>query len=238
MNIQEFTKQHIDKRTVDFNKHFRDVLAWNNVASASDTFDISDARYTKQTELVMEEYRELRKALKEDNIVEIYDGLADLFVVLSFLYALDSNRNECVVDYNDFVVTVDRYTEIVDIFDMDPDAVQQYLLSSTGDEIAVALDKLLKQLAVISYSTLVLNDVMRSNWSKFPLVDEVDFSAEKARIEAAGRYSDIRAEKIEYKGELRYVMRDGLGKVMKPSTMSQPKIAQILGIEIEQIESN
>lgn len=238
MNIQEFTKQHIDQKTVDFNKHFRDVLAWNQVGSTVQPFDVSDAKYIKQAELVMEEYRELTKALNENNIVEIYDGLADLFVVLSFMYALDSNRNECVIDYNDFVVTVDRYTEIVDVFDMHPDDVQQYLLNATGDEIAVALDKLLKQLAVISYSTLVLNDVMRSNWTKFPLVDEVDIEAEKTRIEAAGRYTNISATKVQYKGDLRYVIRDGFGKIMKPSTMSQPKIAQILGIETEQDESN
>lgn len=79
------------------------------------------------------------------------------------------------------------------------------------------------------------NEVHRSNMSKF--VNVSDFSAKKlvefaksevARITEEGRYTEIVWDVVEVSGESYLTLKDGNGKVLKPSTFSKAELGGIL----------
>lgn len=70
-----------------------------------------------------------------------------------------------------------------------------------------------------------LNEVLHSNWSKFPEVDNVNPSSECTYIESLGRYTNITYKICTLSnGKQVYVFRDGNGKIVKPSTFVEPDI--------------
>ena len=76
---------------------------------------------------------------------------------------------------------------------------------------------------------LAFKEVMESNWSKFPLVDNVNPLDEVKYIENQGRYTNVRFERnIDLNGNERYIFKDGNGKVVKPSTFKEPKLANFI----------
>ncbi|MFC0178572.1 hypothetical protein [Thorsellia kenyensis] len=67
------------------------VVEWNNVARG-DHFEVTEEAINHQVSLVKEESEELDLAIKNNDIIEIYDALADIFVVNSYyIVMLDSD---------------------------------------------------------------------------------------------------------------------------------------------------
>jgi vacuolar-type H+-ATPase subunit D/Vma8 len=78
---------------------------------------------------------------------------------------------------------------------------------------------------------VVVDAVMESNWSKFPIASEVkDIDAMCEWIEEVRKRENVGYSFAEVAGVQRVTFRDnfGEGKIMKPSTFVEPNIAALL----------
>lgn len=223
-------------------KFFREasqrVLQWNAIARSTSIEEmqkqIESSDITLQTKLLIEELKEYTEAYKVEDFVEMADACADTFVVatmLSFMYfgeeaiyALMTNRpGEYFADdpYETFL----RAQEMV------------------GDSIGFAV--LASKYAILARDSLVrsrfnekkvLNEVLKSNESKFPKKKALlSFHETKDISEALekecnwieenrGHEGVVWAYNSEYKV---YVFKNSTGKIMKPSSFVEPNLLWI-----------
>jgi hypothetical protein len=77
----------------------------------------------------------------------------------------------------------------------------------------------------------VIDLVMSSNWSKFPIYDEkVDYQAMCHEIEFERGKENVGFSKVEVAGVERVYFRDnfGQGKIMKPASFVNPSFVDIV----------
>jgi len=178
-----------------------------------------------QFALTESEFLETVKAINENDIVELHDGLGDILTTLSELV--------CIVDGDDYLTknaplylneserSVDdlvyegyrffRERNYVDALGAIEDAVD----SVEGD--------------IVAY----LHAVNKSNLSKFPEVGTVDPEVEADKIEEKGRYKDVYFEEGELLGKQVYIFKSKYdsknnerfpkGKYLKPSSFREPQ---------------
>ena len=222
----------------DFNRQIQDVIDWNAVARNM-THTFTPEQLVAQTAYVHEEVMETIAALATKDLKETLDGIADIFVTLAYKYFL--MRQEFNADFN----VEDLFGEDIST---DPRLQQDYLLSLTSTistnnlfaeglhdiEFTMSLLYLLMYVAEDLYKVdmhVVVDAVMESNWSKFPIASEVkDIDAMCEWIEEVRKRENVGYSFAEVAGVQRVTFRDnfGEGKIMKPSTFVEPNIAALL----------
>lgn len=196
---------------------YQDVVSWNNfVGNKLDKAGLSDL----YVNLVKEETTEIFDSIASNDPIEFLDGVCDTLVVGSFLLAVKKQS-----DFEDYLINFQK----VDV----KDAITKlkYLVESDTysniEEIMILVEN-------IAYSSGInvekaFEEVMRSNWSKFPLKDSVIPLNDVKGIEDQGRYNNVRFEmNIDSKNNERYIFKDGNGKVVKPSTFEEPQLSEFI----------
>jgi len=225
------------KHKINFLKQYSTVVDWNAIAGDG-THDLSDKKFETQVGFVVEEYKELLDAFKSNNDVEVYDALGDLFVVLSYLYYLDSTRSGLVIDTDDFIsVASVKPFAFFDWMMLSPEEVRSLLLDPVELEMGIIyeeLTKLMTTIVALYKGEEVVNEVLRSNMTKYLVYDIDDTNIadtclyECSAIEARGRYTNITSKLCTVNGTTYVVFVDGNGKIMKPTTMQNPNIEAII----------
>tara|TARA_Y100000588_G_scaffold176632_1_gene190642 strand:+ start:7322 stop:7954 length:633 start_codon:yes stop_codon:yes gene_type:complete len=196
---------------------YQDVVAWNNFVGNVLNKEGLQELYIN---LVKEETTEIFDSIKTNDAVEFLDGVCDTLVVGSFLLAVKNQK-----DFKDYDLS---FKEV----NIEPSI--NYLKDLINEDVFKNIEKVLSLVENIGYSSglnieLAFKEVMESNWSKFPLVDNVNPLDEVKYIENQGRYTNVRFERnIDLNGNERYIFKDGNGKVVKPSTFKEPKLANFI----------
>ena len=196
---------------------YQDVVAWNNFVGNVLNKEGLQELYI---DLVKEETTEIFDSIKTNDAVEFLDGVCDTLVVGSFLLAVKNQK-----DFKDYDLS---FKEV----NIEPSI--NYLKDLINEDVFKNIEKVLSLVENIGYSSglnieLAFKEVMESNWSKFPLVDNVNPLDEVKYIENQGRYTNVRFERnIDLNGNERYIFKDGNGKVVKPSTFKEPKLANFI----------
>lgn len=222
----------------DYNRQIQNVIDWNAVArNMTHTFDQSVIN--KQAEYVHEEIMETITAASTKNIKELFDGAGDIFVTLAYKYFLlrGEFNNDFVLDdifeEEDFANDRKRQQALIFI----STCISGYnLFGDTVTDLEQAMSALWTLMESIEkwYSVdmhAVVDEVMRSNWSKFPEFDEaVDYSAECRWIEEARGQTAVAFSVVEVNGVKRVSFRNqgGTGKIMKPACFFEPDVMSLL----------
>jgi NTP pyrophosphatase (non-canonical NTP hydrolase) len=196
---------------------YQDVISWNDfVGNKINNKELSNL----YIDLVKEETQEIFDSIENVDAAEFLDGICDTLVVGSFLLALKRQR-----DFSDYEISKQHVDFKESIFKLRK--LVQYNTYENIEEIIILVEN-------ISYSLDLdieksFEEVMISNWSKFPLIENVTPLNEIKYIESKGRYKEVRFEKnIDSKSLDRYIFKDGNGKVVKPSTFKEPKLSQFI----------
>jgi len=219
---------------IDF---YEDVLKWNFFGGNQLSTDNIENRYLV---LVKEESNEIFEGVEEKDHILFLDGLCDTLVVTSFLCAVQKNyKNEILL--NDYQIA--KQTNNFEFFISELKALKGYVpkkLENESDHL-----KSLQLIKINSFCILKLVEsyiqsfdidyvgacfeVMRSNWSKYPLVSETNPEFEKHYIESQGRYKNITyTVKTDSEGNDRYIFKDEKNKIVKPSKFSDPDLKPFL----------
>ena len=194
------------------NDFYVSVLNWNsfsgNSYNDSKLVDVYNA-------LVKEEMNEMFYEIDEGDDLNFLGELVDSLVVGSFLYAIVNNE-----DFSSY----DREPNLVEDFDT---TIAQLKKVFNKNKNIDNIHYILNTLEDISYTSDMdvigaCEEIMKANWSKFPLVTDVNPEEEVAYIEKDPRYKGVVYEiKKDSAGEERYIFKADTGKVVKPSTFQK-----------------
>lgn len=188
---------------VDIQGFIDSVLEWNKVAGNSCTDENYEHLRNLYINLVEEERAEVFTA---NNRSEFVDGLIDTMVTSAKL---------CEIRYSD---------HFWDFKDVESSITLSKLMESNALECFNQAYHVLLDVKYLDVSK-ALNEVLHSNWSKFPEVGDVDPDTECAHIESLGRYKNVTYKICTLSnGKQVYVFRDDNGKIVKPSTFVEPDI--------------
>jgi hypothetical protein len=200
-----------------------DVVAWNAVAYEGGNHDFSPEKKAAQYGFVRSELAEMIGGAIVEDVVEAYDGIADVFVTLSYLHFLNTHGDETAFDG---ILTLDgsypgEWVEDAALMFFPEECVisdELVRVSFEGMCEKILTDPSVDVLAVI-------NEVMRSNWTKYPMyVDGIESECqwiEQNRPEAEGVVM-IKTESGHC------VFKNSKGKIMKPSTFEKPDIRSLV----------
>lgn len=201
------------------------VVTWNAVAASARGGALTPL--DKQMGFLREEFKETLDALRLGDMVEVVDGVCDMFVVASYAHYLRQGEtfgNGYLCSYDEDTQFSLLSLERAIIFDDNP---------------ATAL----KQIVALAYSLDVnlrynIEEVLASNDSKYPTmsqlraaypeweeltdVDLLKHEAEQIELREGGKYSGVHAVLNEDTGQ--YVFLSDGGKIVKPITFRKPKI--------------
>ena len=199
---------------------YKDVISWNDFAGN----DINNKKLINlYIDLVKEESTEVFDSIKDNDPVEFLDGVADSLVVGSFLQALvhgDSFEEHTVSSKKGDLNTL---IEELKVLVSEPEKKSKEIIFKL-EEISNSTD---------SDILACCQNVMESNWSKFPLITEVNPEDEIKFIESQGRYSGIVFEvKTDSAGSERFIFKSDKGKIVKPSTFKEPTLQQFVTEEL------
>lgn len=228
-NLNNFISDYCNQPSSLYTRYLQ-VVEWNSIAG-NGVHDLSYDKYKLQVGFVCEEYQELLDAIAENNVVEIYDALGDMFVVLSYLCYLDSSRENLVINPTDFVPTNSSLFGFANNLGLSKEQYRSVLLDSdniNAGYLWYELDLLMSTIVNTKKCIECLDEVIRSNLTKYPVVGTVEPAKECEYIESKGRYTGITFKTCKI-GEVEYyVFVDCNGKIMKPSTMQNPNIPTII----------
>lgn len=208
-------------RDHDFTWAFSRVVEWNKVArDGKHIFD--DKTISFQKKLVEEETKELFDAIDAKDKVEALDALCDMFVVGSYWYFLQNKDNKPSSYIASIPLHGVDYVKAAK-FDIEQDSSYLFMMSVTS--------MLLKFEGNVKGA---LEEVLSSNDSKFPLVQDSDALASPEdtcrwiESENEGRYTGVTAKIIGKGKDKRYVFLDSNGKIMKPKTFFKPDLTKFV----------
>lgn len=223
----------------DFNRQIQSVIDWNAVASGM-THSFTQEKIEAQTGYVHEEIMETIAGLATKDTIETLDGVGDIFVTLAYKYFLI--REEFDLDFDPDDIFEDE--ELVDqrlrqnslIYVAGLISSHNLFGSETVDEVEQGMSILYAFMEKVEewYGVDVhalVDEVMASNWSKFPIFSEhVDYDSECRGIEATHKRMNVSYRISNVGGVDRVSFRDnfGAGKIGKPSTFVEPNVARLL----------
>lgn len=171
------------------------------------------------------EFLETIKAIDENDIVELHDGLADILTTLSELV--------CIIDGDDYLTKnaplyLNETERSVD--DLVYEGYRFFRERNYVDALGAIEDAVdAVEGDIVSY----LHAVNKSNISKFPEIGAVDPELEADAIETKGRYQEVYFEEGELLGKQVYVFKSKFdhktkerfpkGKYLKPSSFREPQ---------------
>jgi len=206
---------------------YQDVIAWNSFAG--NEIQNSDKKEL-YIDLVDEESQEIIDSIKAKDPIEFIDGLCDTLVVGFFLLAL--KKEDKLENFKSTLNKLDIQKINISI---------ENLSKLKEDGILLNIEEIIKIVETICYSldfdtVSACEEVMISNWSKFPLIEFVDPEKEIAYIESQKKYTDISYSiKTDLYGKRRYIFKNGNNKVVKPSTFKDPRLAMFVTEQVKNL---
>ena len=216
---------------------YEDVQNWNFFAGNSLSKENIEKTYLS---LVKEETNEIVEGVDEKNHDLFLDGLVASLVVTSFLCSIQEHlKNKEFLDNYNLSPVINDFNFFIQELKALKGYVPEKFESDSDKEKSLQLIKInsLSILKLVESYVQSLNlpfvdacfEIMRSNWSKFPLVSETDPEFEIEFIESQGRYKDVYfLIKQDQNGIDRYIFKDGNGKILKPSKFSEPNLTPYL----------
>lgn len=209
-------------RTPDLTNLLEQTIHWNEVGNLG-KHNFTDQRMQLQIKCLDEELNELKEAIKADDPVEAVDALCDILFVAAYATYLE---NGGAVGWLDKANAYDTYSISIPfkIENMTEDLV--YLFEKGEYELMCA---------TIMYVAPILNfdlyhayeNVVNSNFTKYPLTDDVMIGAEMEWFNTCSKYDDVCVE--EYDGYFIFRCDGGYGKIVKPRTFVEPTLEQYIG---------
>ncbi|UYL84893.1 hypothetical protein pEaSNUABM55_00120 [Erwinia phage pEa_SNUABM_55] len=215
-------------RPKNLHRYAEHVIKWNAVAAMARGGDLTPL--DKQMGFLREEFKETVDALRAGDMVEVVDGVCDMFVVASYAHFLQASRFGAYAGGN--LCAYDEDTEFSIL------ALERAIIFDENPAMA------LKQVVAFAYGLDVnlrynIGEVLSSNDSKYPtmeqlraaypglegqLTDENLLKHEAAEIERreGGKYTGVHAVLNEETKQ--YVFLSDGGKIVKPITFRKPKI--------------
>ncbi len=205
------------RRDTDLVDLFIDTIEWNRIGSENGELDLSDQKLELQHRCLLEEVQELRDAIDDRDKVEVVDALCDILFVASYGVFLLGQTDDNGIDHD----LVDNKFELEDLYK------QLYWLCN--DKKYFTMVQLIQRVSVLFDFNLKKSykNVVESNYSKFPKVDDIDLHDELEWFNKESKYTDVVAVVVEG----RYIFRcwDGDGKIVKPRCFKEPELAQYIG---------
>lgn len=214
------------------------VVTWNSVAATARGGAFTPLN--KQFDFLEEEYDETIKALSEGDLVEVVDGVCDMFVVASYAFwlTLKGDKNHVDDDSIKSLNSLCKYNPGVSF-------------SLVELEMAIAEErkayKALEQVVALAYSLDInlgynINEVLASNDSKYPTMDQLraaieeqweqvevltdtqilEQESQQIMLREGGKYTGVHAVLNKETGQ--YVFLSDAGKIVKPITFRKPVI--------------
>lgn len=228
--------------TTKYLSNLRQIEEWNAVGRQTDWSNKEEVQelWENQTEFVTEEILETIRASNDLDIVEILDGTADILVTLGYkiTMALASNMYEepdleliadiCdEEDLNTFEQAIDglgkselyllKRSMLLKLIELNSSPLGGAGLPGDIYVLLYRFIKLSEAFTGVDF-TDVITDVLDSNWSKYPLLEQVDITDEVVYIKENRKL----AEEVNYRivGD-RVVFTNQNDKIMKPSTFRE-----------------
>lgn len=223
-----------------FISQYKNVVEWNAVArNGVHVFD-QDA-ISRQSEYTRSEIQETLDAIRDNDSVEFLDGVADIFVTMTYKHYLTQNGD---VDDAEIVKAIEfMSSEGTITFENDHELAKEHLKeiadivmlensSPVFDTSSLCSMIELMNLTELYYDVNVMDvvkHIMDSNWSKFPKVGHTVIEAEVAYIANNNpEFKDFVGTVNETSGVVVYRSDNGIGKIMKPSTFWSADCARFL----------
>lgn len=234
-----------------FMEQYKNVVEWNAVARGN-VHDFSQDSITRQAEYTRSEILETLKAITTQDPVEFLDGVADVFVTLTYKHFLAVNGD----DESDLISMAVEFLENEGrTIYKDTHAIDSQLLDTTvwirreNDHDVTDTSTLyglieLMELTQAYYNVDifdVIKHVMDSNWSKYPsIAGLVEFQVQ-ANIDHEVEYitkknpdfKDIVGTVNQEHQVVVYRADNGKGKILKPSTFWNANCVIFLKEELE-----
>lgn len=205
MNTIELIKKY--ERNLDLEHFFFEVVKWNTIAGK---LECPDA-IANQPLLIKEEFQEILDATTPE---EYLDGLLDTFVVSAQQY-YNQFRS-----YPDFNADINSVAEGLD-------CIKKAIECEEYWKVYLFIESILNKCNFDVKGCL--EEVMRSNFSKFPsfkeFEDEEYCKMECERIEKEGRYVGVGYSLVEVDDDTLVVFKDNNQKVVKYYGFSEANLA-------------
>lgn len=222
--MSDMKKPYFFMKSFDFTKPFQQVVEWNAIAR-NGKHDFSEEAIDFQYTLIEEEFKELMDdGIKKKNKKEVLDALCDLFVVGSY-HAYQINKGKM----NSCEISCLLKTDYLDTLEYD--------VKHTKSSVLILEDVMVLLYQFGGDTEGALQEVIRSNYTKFPTKEELKahygklneekLQEECKRIETSseGRYTGVTYKKV--KGH--YVFLSDKGKILKPITFESPNLTPYFG---------
>jgi hypothetical protein len=206
--------------------------------------DFSEDAKARQMDYVYSEAKETLQGFLDNDVKEILDGIADVFVTVTYLLYIQNNGID--VDFNDpdlyddntnpeqlgadhnILVRMSQCMGLINCLKLVPHEYDG--LDITGELMFMLADVM--QLAQHVYGVdinTVIAAVLTSNWSKFPEYTgqtDAELDSECVWIQDNRKKTNVSWRKVELDGKTYIVYRDdnGNGKIQKPSSFVEPQI--------------
>lgn len=190
-NMNKDNKQDLGLAIQSF---YKDVFEFNRIAGRT----LHESEYSNQFKTVAEEAKELQTGLEDDNIVEVVDAICDSLFTASFAVGiLDSNDD---ITKNPPKYLNESETPVEQLI---PEALNYLAQDNMIDFLTTVEDMCTVINADMPYC---LDQVSKSNLSKFPLVKDIsDPDLVCEIIEDSGRYANLSYKESLKFGEPCYV---------------------------------
>ena len=205
------------KIDLDLTKQFEETVSWNRVANDGE-FVFTDLMQTLQHRCLSEEIQELEDAIHANDPVEVVDAICDILFVGVFawymrtrgIHGVDviSKNIGCVsTNYTVHTLLIELKRALEEYHYLE---ICQLILSSS-----VMFDFSLKE---------AYQEVVASNFTKFPLVDEIDIADELNWFREYSKYENVISTIIKNKHVV-FRSHYGGGKVVKPRSFREPQLS-------------
>lgn len=212
MNMNRETKKDLGLAIQLF---YKDVFEFNKIAGRT----LHESEYENQLSTVKEEAKELATGLAENDLVEVVDAIADSLFTASFAVGILDGSDAITKNAPKYLNTSETPVE-----ELIPEALEYLEQGNMIDFLTTVEDMCIVVNADVPYC---LDQVSKSNLSKFPLVKDISDPDEVcSQIEDLGRYDNVSYSESSKFGEPCYVFKATLdksnstnypnGKVVKP----------------------
>ena len=220
-------------RKIDLTYLLGQTIKWNKVANLGE-YDFTQERKDLQLKCLKEEVNEFVEAHRECDGVEMLDALCDILFVGIYGCFLEGNGK---IDLTEFVFTYDMInTSDNELFEDKTSLLAELakefptVFESDADrkEIYECVCKMVLATALVVDANVckAYENVVESNFTKFPLTDDIILGKELEWFEKESKYDDVCVEESE--GFYIFRCNGGEGKIVKPSVFVEPKLEKFI----------
>lgn len=213
----------------NFQYYFNRVITWAKLGTP-DGYWGTDEHLEVCWKMVEEEYKELYDAFINNDETRVVDGLCDLFVTLAQVVMIGHERN--VLGY----YPITGWHRIQDLFyTVKYRNILEYRKTGSSITLYEVLCRIFDATTYLIEEALL--EVLDSNDSKFPTVEELKAQYGEDEEKALQAASDWIESNSEYKdvvgiikeGRCIFRCNQGKGKIVKPWTFKEPDLSNCLG---------